>query len=105
MSIISREANGRWSRSLGPLNEPVYDAWDMREAYEAGANRQPTVEEIEAGAKALCYSIEHDGATIEGVDLVTREGTWRGCYEVDKQRIRRMVKSIVNAMQGKATEE
>lgn len=57
MSIISSEADRLYPSSAWPDHPNVlrqlYDSDDLREAYEQGDTRQPTDEEIEAGAKAL----------------------------------------------------
>lgn len=52
MSIISSEADSIYESSAWPdhpnILRQLYDSDDLREAYEQGAERQPTEEEIEA---------------------------------------------------------
>lgn len=52
MSIISSEADSIYESSAWPdhpnILRQLYDSDDLREAYEHGAERQPTEEEIEA---------------------------------------------------------
>ncbi|WP_373088458.1 hypothetical protein [Bifidobacterium longum] len=65
----------------------------MQEAYIAGASRQPTEEEIEAGAKAFYEALKPDSYPQWDSDCALRAEYY------DAMRL------AVKAMQGKATEE
>lgn len=82
MSIISSEA------------EHVYKGNTLlQEAYIAGATRQPTNEEIEAGAKVFYETLKPDSYPQWDSDCALRAEYY------DAMRL------AVKAMQGKATEE
>lgn len=82
MSIISSKA------------EHVYKSNTlMQEAYIAGASRQHTDEEIEAGAKAFCEALKPDSYPQWDSDCALRAEYY------DAMRL------AVKAMQRKATEE
>lgn len=70
MSIISSEAESIYESSAMPghpdLMRLLYDSDDLREAYERGAERQPTDEEIVAGAKAF-YEALKPTLTLNGI--------------------------------------
>lgn len=65
----------------------------MQEAHIAGASRQPTEEEIEAGAKAFYEALKPDSYPQWDSDCALRAEYY------DAMRL------AVKAMQGKATEE
>lgn len=65
----------------------------MQEAYIAGASRQPTEEEIEAGAKAFYEALKPDSYPQWDSDCALRAEYY------DAMRL------AVKAMQGKATED
>lgn len=65
----------------------------MQEAYIAGASRQPTEEEIEAGAKAFYEALKPDSYPQWDSDCALRAEYY------DAMRL------AVKAMQGNATEE
>lgn len=65
----------------------------MQEAYIAGASRQPTEEEIEAGAKAFYEALKPDSYPQWDSDCALRAEYY------DAMRL------AVKAMQGKASEE
>lgn len=65
----------------------------MQEAYIAGASRQPTEEEIEAGAKAFYEALKPDSYPQWDSDCALRAEYY------DAMRL------AVKAIQGKATEE
>lgn len=97
MSIISSEADSIYESSAMPghpdLMRLLYDSDDLREAYEQGASRQPTDEEIEAGAKAFYEALKPDSYPQWDSDCALRAEYY------DAMRL------AVKAMQGKATEE
>lgn len=97
MSIISSEADRLYPSSAWPDHPNVlrqlYDSDDLREAYEQGATRQPTDEEIEAGAKAFYEALKPDYYPQWDSDCALRAEYY------DAMRL------AVKAMQGKATEE
>ena len=65
----------------------------MQEAYIAGASRQPTEEEIEAGAKAFYEALKPDSYPQWDSDCALRAEYYAA------------MRLAVKAMQGKATEE
>ena len=67
---------------------------DLREAYEQGASRQPTDEEIEAGAKALYDALN----SVCFFSWESADRASRADY-IDAMRL------ALKAIQGKATEE
>ena len=83
MSIISSEAERLYPPEAvdchGAITIPVYTSDDLAEAYMDGAERQPTNEEIEAGAKAF--------------------------YEALRAEYYDAMRLAVKAIQGKAAEE
>lgn len=97
MSIISSEADSIYESSAMPghpdLMRLLYDSDDLREAYEQGASRQPTDEEIEAGAKAFYEALKPDSYPQWDSDCALRAEYY------DAMRL------AVKAMQRKATEE
>lgn len=97
MSIISSEADSIYESSAMPghpdLMRLLYDSDDLREAYERGAERQPTEEEIVAGAKAFYEALKPDSYPQWDSDCALRAEYY------DAMRL------AVKAMQGKATEE
>ncbi len=97
MSIISSEAESIYESSAMPghpdLMRLLYDSDDLREAYERGAERQPTDEEIVAGAKAFYEALKPDSYPQWDSDCALRAEYY------DAMRL------AVKAMQGKATEE
>lgn len=100
MSIISSEADSIYESSAWPDHPDVlrqlYDSDDLREAYERGASRQPTEEEIGAGAKA-CYETlwkEWYGSA----------WPWSEADIIEREIFPVIVKATLKAMQGKATE-
>ena len=97
MSIISSEADSIYESSAMPghpdLMRLLYDSDDLREAYEQGASRQPTNEEIVAGAKAFYEALKPDSYPQWDSDCALRAEYY------DAMRL------AVKAMQGKATEE
>lgn len=97
MSIISSEADSIYESSAMPghpdLMRLLYDSDDLREAYEQGASRQPTDEEIEAGAKAFYEALKPDSYPQWDSDCALRAEYY------DAMRL------AVKAMQGKAAEE
>lgn len=97
MSIISSEADSIYESSAMPghpdLMRLLYDSDDLREAYERGAERQPTDEEIVAGAKAFYEALKPDSYPQWDSDCALRAEYY------DAMRL------AVKAMQGKATEE
>lgn len=97
MSIISSEAESIYESSAMPghpdLMRLLYDSDDLREAYEHGAERQPTEEEIEAGAEAFYEALKPDSYLQWDSDCALRAEYY------DAMRL------AVKAMQGKATEE
>lgn len=97
MSIISSEAESIYESSAMPghpdLMRLLYDSDDLREAYERGAERQPTEEEIVAGAKAFYEALKPDSYPQWDSDCALRAEYY------DAMRL------AVKAMQGKATEE
>lgn len=64
MSIISSEAERLYPPEAvdchGAITIPVYTSDDLAEAYMDGAERQPTNEEIVAGAKAFYEALKPD---------------------------------------------
>ena len=98
MSIISSEADSIYKSSAMPghpdLMRLLYDSDDLREAYERGAERQPTDEEIEVGAKAFYKSM-----------FCLSGATWEHESEGGKSILRKNLRTAIKAMQGKATEE
>ena len=82
MSIINSEADHVYKGNVL-----------MQEAYIAGASRQPTEEEIEAGAKAFYEALKPDSYPQWDSDCALRAEYY------DAMRL------AVKAMQGKATEE
>lgn len=96
MSIISSEADSIYESSAMPghpdLMRLLYDSDDLREAYEQGASRQPTDEEIEAGAKAFYEALKPDSYPQWDSDCALRADY------IDAMRL------ALKAMQGKATE-
>lgn len=97
MSIISSEADSIYESSAMPghpdLMRLLYDSDDLREAYERGAERQPTDEEIVAGAKAFYEALKPDSYPQWDSDCALRAEYF------DAMRL------AVKAMQGKAMEE
>lgn len=97
MSIISSEAESIYESSAMPghpdLMRLLYDSDDLREAYERGAERQPTDEEIVAGAKAFYEALKPDSYPQWDSDCALRAEYY------DAMRL------AVKAMQGKAMEE
>ena len=97
MSIISSEADSIYESSAMPghpdLMRLLYDSDDLREAYERGAERQPTEEEIEAGAEAFYEALKPDSYPQWDSDCALRAEYY------DAMRL------AVKAMRGKATEE
>lgn len=97
MSIINSEADSIYESSAMPghpdLMRLLYDSDDLREAYEQGASRQPTDEEIVAGAKAFYEALKPDSYPQWDSDCALRAEYY------DAMRL------AVKAMQGKATEE
>lgn len=97
MSIISSEAESVYESSAMPghpdLMRLLYDSDDLREAYERGAERQPTDEEIVAGAKAFYEALKPDSYPQWDSDCALRAEYY------DAMRL------AVKAMQGKAMEE
>ena len=97
MSIISSEAESIYESSAMPghpdLMRLLYDSDDLREAYERGAERQPTDEEIVAGAKAFYEALKPDSYPQWDSDCALRAEYF------DAMRL------AVKAMQGKAMEE
>lgn len=97
MSIISSEAESIYESSAMPghpdLMRLLYDSDDLREAYERGAERQPTDEEIVAGAKAFYEALKPDSYPQWDSDCALRAEYY------DAMRL------AVKAMQGKATED
>lgn len=97
MSIISSEADSIYESSAWPdhpnILRQLYDSDDLREAYEQGASRQPTNEEIVAGAKAFYEALKPDSYPQWDSDCALRAEYY------DAMRL------AVKAMQGKATEE
>lgn len=97
MSIISSEAESIYESSAMPghpdLMRLLYDSDDLREAYERGAERQPTDEEIVAGAKAFYEALKPDSYPQWDSDCALRAEYY------DAMRL------AVKAMQGKAAEE
>lgn len=97
MSIISSEADSIYESSAMPghpdLMRLLYDSDDLREAYERGAERQPTEEEIVAGAKAFYEALKPDSYPQWDSDCALRAEYF------DAMRL------AVKAIQGKATEE
>lgn len=97
MSIISSEADSIYESSMWPdhpnILRQLYDSDDLREAYERGAERQPTDEEIEAGAKAFYEALKPDSYPQWDSDCALRAEYY------DAMRL------AVKAMQGKAMEE
>lgn len=97
MSIISSEADSIYESSAMPghpdLMRLLYDSDDLREAYERGAERRPTDEEIVAGAKAFYEALKPDSYPQWDSDCALRAEYF------DAMRL------AVKAMQGKATEE
>lgn len=97
MSIISSEAESIYESSAMPghpdLMRLLYDSDDLREAYERGAERQPTDEEIVAGAKAFYEALKPDSYPQWDSDCALKADY------IDAMRL------AVKAMQGKATEE
>ena len=97
MSIISSEAESIYESSAMPghpdLMRLLYDSDDLREAYERGAERQPTDEEIVAGAKAFYEALKPDSYPQWDSDCALRAEYY------DAMRL------AVKAMRGKATEE
>lgn len=97
MSIISSEAESIYESSAMPghpdLMRLLYDSDDLREAYERGAERQPTDEEIVAGAKAFYEALKPDSYPQWDSDCALR------AEYCDAMRL------AVKAMQGKAIEE
>ncbi len=98
MSIISSEADSIYESSAMPghpdLMRLLYDSDDLREAYEQGASRQPTDEEIEAGAKALYDALN----SVCFFSWESADRASRADY-IDAMRL------ALKAIQGKATEE
>ena len=96
MSIISSEADSIYESSAWPdhpnILRQLYDSDDLREAYERGAERQPTDEEIEAGAKAFYEALKPDSYPQWDSDCALR------AEYCDAMRL------AVKAIQGKATE-
>lgn len=97
MSIISSEADSIYESSAWPdhpnILRQLYDSDDLREAYEQGASRQPTDEEIVAGAEAFYEALKPDSYPQWDSDCALRAEYY------DAMRL------AVKAMQGKATEE
>lgn len=97
MSIISSEADSIYESSAMPghpdLMRLLYDSDDLREAYEQGASRRPTDEEIVAGAKAFYEALKPDSYPQWDSDCALRAEYY------DAMRL------AVKAMQGKASEE
>lgn len=97
MSIISSEAESIYESSAMPghpdLMRLLYDSDDLREAYERGAERQPTDEEIVAGAKAFYEALKPDSYPQWDSDCALRAEYY------DAMRL------AVKTMQGKAAEE
>lgn len=97
MSIISSEADSIYESSAWPdhpnILRQLYDSDDLREAYEQGASRQPTDEEIVAGAKAFYEALKPDSYPQWDSDCALRAEYY------DAMRL------AVKAMQGKAAEE
>lgn len=97
MSIISSEADSIYESSAWPdhpnILRQLYDSDDLREAYEQGASRQPTDEEIVAGAKAFYEALKPDSYPQWDSDCALKAEYY------DAMRL------AVKAMQGKATEE
>lgn len=87
MSIISSEADSIYESSAWPdhpnILRQLYDSDDLREAYEQGASRQPTDEEIEAGAKAFYEALK---PAIDKHDRQVAERAFElGCVAVDAE--------------------
>lgn len=97
MSIISTEAERLYPPEAvdyhGAITIPVYTSDDLAEAYMDGAERQPTNEEIVAGAKAFYEALKPDSYPQWDSDCALRAEYY------DAMRI------AVKAMQGKAAEE
>lgn len=71
MSIISSEADSIYESSAWPdhpnILRQLYDSDDLREAYEQGASRQPTEEEIEAAIGEVRKFIMLPGMYLENI--------------------------------------
>ncbi len=71
MSIISSEADSIYESSTWPdhpnILRQLYDSDDLREAYERGAERQPTDEEIEAAIGEVRKFIMLPGGYLENI--------------------------------------
>lgn len=71
MSIISSEADSIYESSAWPdhpnILRQLYDSDDLREAYERGAERQPTEEEIEAAIGEVRKFIMLPGRYLENI--------------------------------------
>ena len=102
MSIISKEACIRYpERTVDDVHDTlahVYTSDDLQEAYMTGAQREPTGLEVEAAAEQLYHSdCAADGLVI---DL-----NWNRLLEGNKALYRNRVRTIIGAIQGKATAE
>lgn len=100
MSIISSDADNIYESSAMPghpdLMRLLYDSDDLREAYERGAERQPTEEEIKAACLAIMpYVISQPSQQV--FDFLTKA---TGAYPGQE-----IVQKVIDAMRGKATEE
>jgi hypothetical protein len=71
VSIISSEADSIYESSAWPdhpnILRQLYDSDDLREAYERGAERQPTEEEIEAAIGEVRKFIMLPGMYLENI--------------------------------------
>lgn len=98
MSIISSEAERLYPPEAvdchGAITIPVYTSDDLAEAYMDGAERPPTDEEIEAGAKALYDALN----SVCFFSWESADRASRADY-IDAMRL------ALKAIQGKATEE
>lgn len=107
MSIISSEADSIYESSAWPdhpnILRQLYDSDDLREAYERGAERQPTDEEIEAAAKSLNY-LNALGANPKKIAAMNLDEVWNAGLG-DKDLATEMVRLVINVIQRKATEE
>ena len=98
MSIISSEAERLYPPKAVDFHDaitiPVYTSDDLAEAYMDGAERKPTDEEIEAGAKALYDALN----SVCFFSWESADRASRADY-IDAMRL------ALKAIQGKATEE
>ena len=85
MSIISSEAERIYESSAFPgrpdLMRLLYDSDDLREAYERGAERQPTEEEIEAAIGEVRKFIMLPGGYLENIIIIAFNAARRKAAE------------------------